>query len=143
MTATPLGPHQSTPAELHERLAVERRGHPFPVYRDEHGGQRILELKATRVTLGRSPENDVCLGWDPEVSRLHAEIEGVGDHWLVVDDGVSRNGTFVAGDRIDGRRRLQDGDIVRVGATPVVFRRPGGRVALTLACPISATLQPR
>jgi pSer/pThr/pTyr-binding forkhead associated (FHA) protein len=133
MTATPLGPHQSTPAELRERLASERRGQPFLVYRNEAGGQVILELSAetTRVTIGRSPENEVCLAWDPEVSRLHAEIERVGEHWLLVDDGVSRNGTFVAGERVSGRRRLQDGDIVRVGATPVAFRRPGGRVALT------------
>jgi pSer/pThr/pTyr-binding forkhead associated (FHA) protein len=133
MSSTPLGPHQSTPEELRERLAVERRGQPFIVYRDDAGGQRIVELLAdrSRLSLGRSPENDVCLAWDDEVSRLHAELERVGDHWLVVDDGVSRNGTFVAGERVLGRRRLQDGDIVRVGGTSIVFRRPGDRATLT------------
>jgi pSer/pThr/pTyr-binding forkhead associated (FHA) protein len=132
MTETPLGPHQSTPEELRDRLAAERRGQPFLVYRDEQGVQRIVELHAaTRLTLGRSPENDVCLAWDGEVSRLHAEIERVGEQWLVVDDGVSRNGTFVAGERVNGRRRLHDGDIVRVGTTPMVFRRPGGGATLT------------
>jgi pSer/pThr/pTyr-binding forkhead associated (FHA) protein len=127
MTGTPLGPHQSTPEELRARLAAERRGHPFLVYRREDGAQRVLELSddRPRVTLGRSPENDVCLSWDGEVSRLHAEIERVGEHWLVVDDGVSRNGTFVAGERVSGRRRLQDGDVVRLGSTAVVFRCPG------------------
>jgi pSer/pThr/pTyr-binding forkhead associated (FHA) protein len=84
-----------------------------------------------RLTLGRSPENDVCLEWDEEVSRLHAELERVGEHWLVVDDGVSRNGTFVAGERINGRRRLQDGDVIRLGGTIVIFMKPGGRVSLT------------
>lgn len=133
MTGTPLGLHQSTPAELQERLAAERRGHPFLIYREEGGGaQHIVELAADRrVTLGRSPENDVCLAWDDQVSRLHAEIERVGEHWLVIDDGVSRNGTFVGGERVTGRRRLEDGDIVGVGGTPVVFRRPGGRTTLT------------
>jgi pSer/pThr/pTyr-binding forkhead associated (FHA) protein len=132
MTGTPLGLHQSTPAELQERLAAERRGQPFVIYREEGGIQRIVELAADRrVTLGRSPENDVCLAWDDQVSRLHAEIQRVGEHWLVIDDGVSRNGTFVAGERVSGRRRLEDGDIVRVGGTPVVFRRPGGRTTLT------------
>jgi pSer/pThr/pTyr-binding forkhead associated (FHA) protein len=131
MTETPLGPHQSTPGELRDRLAVERRGKPFLVYRDAQGAQQIVELDVgTRVRLGRSPENDICLAWDGEVSGLHAEIERVGEHWLVVDDGVSRNGTFVAGERVSGRRRLNDGDIVRLGATPVVFRRPGGRMTL-------------
>lgn len=132
MTGTPIGPHQSTPEELRARLAAERRGQPFLVYRDEEGRQRIVELNADRrATLGRSPENDVPLAWDGEVSRLHAEIERVGEHWLVIDDGVSRNGTFVGGERVSGRRRLEDGDIVRVGGTPVVFRRPGGRTTLT------------
>jgi hypothetical protein len=133
MSATPLGPHQSTPAELRERLAAERRGLPFLVYRDDGGGQHLVSLDADRMrlTLGRSSENDVCLAWDGEVSRLHAELERVGGHWLVVDDGVSRNGTFVAGERINGRRRLQDGDVIRLGGTTVVFRQPGGRVVLT------------
>ena len=132
MTATPFGPHQSTPEELRERLAAERGGRPFLLYRDENGRQRIVELaEDRRATLGRSPEHDVSLPWDGEVSRLHAEIERVGEHWLVVDDGVSRNGTFVAGERVTGRRRLHDGDVVRVGATVVVFRHPRGRGALT------------
>jgi pSer/pThr/pTyr-binding forkhead associated (FHA) protein len=132
MTGTPLGPHQSTPEELRERIAVERRGQPFLVYRDESGAQRIVELPTDRrVTVGRSPENDVPLAWDGEVSRLHAEIQRVGEQWLVIDDGVSRNGTFVADERVSGRRRLEDGDIVRVGGTAVVFRRPGGRTTLT------------
>jgi pSer/pThr/pTyr-binding forkhead associated (FHA) protein len=133
MTGTPLGPHQSTPTELRARLAAERLGHPFLVYRDEDGGQRIVGLAddRSRVTLGRSPENDLCLSWDDEVSRLHAEIERVGEHWLIIDDGVSRNGTFVAGERVTGRRRLHDGDLVRIGGTVVVFRRPGGRSTLT------------
>lgn len=133
MTETPLGPHQSTPAELRERLAAERRGVPFLLYRDESTGQRIVDLVAerTRLTLGRSPENDVSLEWDDEVSRLHAELERVGEHWLIVDDGVSRNGTFVVGERVNGRRRLQDGDVIRLGGTAIVFRQPGRRVALT------------
>jgi pSer/pThr/pTyr-binding forkhead associated (FHA) protein len=130
--ATPLGPHQSTPEELRERIAAERRGRPFLVYRDEHGSQRIVELdQDRRVTPGRSAEDDVCLTWDGAVSRLHAEIECVGEHWLVVDDGVSRNGTFVTGQRVTGRRRLHDGDVVRVGGTAIVFRRAGGPSALT------------
>jgi pSer/pThr/pTyr-binding forkhead associated (FHA) protein len=133
MTATPLGPHQSTPAELRERLAAERRGVPFLVYRDESAGQRIVDLGAdrTRLTLGRSPENDVSMPWDDEVSRLHAELERVGEQWLIVDDGVSRNGTFVVGERVNGRRRLQDGDVIRIGGTTIVFRQPGPRVSLT------------
>ena len=49
----------------------------------------------------------MTLGWDTEVSRLHAQVEPVGSDWIVVDDGLSRNGTYVNGERVNGRRRLR------------------------------------
>jgi pSer/pThr/pTyr-binding forkhead associated (FHA) protein len=132
MRDSPLGLHQATPAELRERLATERRGTPFLVFRDDTGAQRIVELQAhARVTLGRSPECDVALTWDGEVSRLHAELECVGSNWLVIDDGLSSNGTFVADTRVAGRRRLRDGDVLRVGATSLAFRQPDANAILT------------
>jgi predicted component of type VI protein secretion system len=68
--------------------------------------------------------NAVCLDWDTEVSRLHAELERAGGDWTVADDGLSRNGTFLGGERIAGRRRLRDGDVVRFGRTTVLYRQP-------------------
>jgi hypothetical protein len=67
----------------------------------------------------------VRLDFDPEVSRIHAELVSVGGGWTVLDDGLSRNGTFVNGERVVGRRRLADGDALRFGATVVLFRAPG------------------
>jgi len=130
---SPLGIHQATPAELAERLAAERRGVPFLVYRGEKDEQRIVGLPQDHATasLGRSPDCDVCLGWDPEVSRLHAELAPVGDEWVLTDDGLSSNGTFVEGERITGRRRLADGDVFRVGVTAIAFRYPRGRGTAT------------
>src|SRR3954464_4191501 len=102
MGDSPAGMHQSTPSELSERVAAERRGSPFLVLRDADGLQRIVELteRPARLTIGRRSECDVALPWDGEVSRLHAELERVGSQWLIVDDGLSSNGTFVAGERI-------------------------------------------
>jgi pSer/pThr/pTyr-binding forkhead associated (FHA) protein len=57
----------------------------------------------------------------------------VGSDWTLADDGLSRNGSHVNGERIVGRRRLSDGDVVRVGQTTIVFRAPGGRFESTLA----------
>jgi len=129
---SPLSPHQATPAELSQRLAVERRGEPFVVYRDDRGAQRIIELAdRERMSVGRSAECDLALTWDAEASRLHAELERVGSQWLVVDDGLSRNGTFVAGTRVSGRRRLRDGDLLRIGATSLAFRQPEAGIVLT------------
>lgn len=62
---------------------------------------------------------------DEEVSRLHAVIECVDDQWTILDDGLSRNGTFVNGDRISGRRRLRNGDSVRIGRTALVYQEFG------------------
>ena len=42
----------------------------------------------------------------------------------MVDDGLSRNGTFVNGERVTRRRRLLDGDELRIGSTTIRFRAP-------------------
>ncbi|WP_433208074.1 FHA domain-containing protein [Nocardia sp. CA-107356] len=86
----------------------------------------MLTLDQQRVTIGRSPQADVALRWDAEVSRLHAAIEYLGTHWTIVDDGLSRNGTFINGERLVGRRRLMAGDRIRVGTSLVSFHDFGG-----------------
>ena len=123
---SPLARHGSTPAELQDRLRAEQEGSPFLVYRDDQGRQRLepLERRAARVTIGRNPSNDVALTWDEEVSRLHAEIECLGGEWILSDEGLSRNGSFVNGERVDHRRRLRDGDVIRIGRTRLAFRVP-------------------
>jgi DNA-binding CsgD family transcriptional regulator len=123
----PLAPHTATPEELRARIEAERAGRPFLVLRDGAGAQRIVELAddgPARLAVGRNPSNDVSLPWDEEVSRLHAELERIGGEWTISDDGLSRNGTFVNGSRIGGRLRLRDGDVIRVGATAIAYRRP-------------------
>jgi FHA domain len=133
MAESPVGAHQASPSELRERLAAERRGTPLLIYRDEDGLQRIIELAGAtgHLMFGRSVDCDVCLAWDPEVSRLHAELERTGAHWLLVDDGLSSNGTFVRGERVVGRRRLADGDVFRVGSTTFAFRDDGNSTPAT------------
>jgi DNA-binding CsgD family transcriptional regulator len=118
--------HQSTPAEIQQRLEAARRGVPFLLFHDGGGRQVIFELPAdaSAVTVGRRTDNDVSLAWDLEVSRVHAQFEHVGGEWAVADDGLSRNGTYVNGERITARRRLRDGDRVVFGETPIVYRMP-------------------
>jgi pSer/pThr/pTyr-binding forkhead associated (FHA) protein len=127
VSATP-GPHRSTPAELQARLQAERGGTPFLVYFDAAERQVIHELlpAAGAVTIGRSADCGVGLAWDREVSRLHAQLEAVGPQWVLVDDGLSRNGSFVNGERVVGRRVLRDGDRLCFGETPVIYRASPG-----------------
>ncbi len=126
MPQSPLDAHVATPLELRERIAAERRGTPFLVYRDADDQQAIVDLAAAgeRITIGRRASNDVVLDWDSEVSRVHAALELLGDEWTVVDDGLSRNGTYVNGHRVTSRHRLHDGDVIAVGGALVAFRAP-------------------
>jgi pSer/pThr/pTyr-binding forkhead associated (FHA) protein len=47
----------------------------------------------------------------------------VGEEWTLVDDGLSRNGSFVNGSRVHGRHRLHDRDRMCFGNTHVVYRQ--------------------
>jgi pSer/pThr/pTyr-binding forkhead associated (FHA) protein len=113
-------------SELMARLEAEQAGRPFLLYRDGDDSQRlfVLEPGLTNASVGRRPPADLLLDWDDRVSRLHAQFERVQDGWEVVDDGLSRNGTFVNEERLSGRCRLKDGDAVRFGTTTVTFRSP-------------------
>ncbi len=119
-----LARHNFTPEELKEQLEAERLGRPFLVLRRPDGTQLIQGLSGERMTVGRGAQNGIPLVWDRESSRIHAILEPLGGSWTVVDDGLSRNGTFVNGTRVQGRRRLDDRDLIRFGATDVVFRDP-------------------
>jgi pSer/pThr/pTyr-binding forkhead associated (FHA) protein len=127
--------HRATPAELKARIEAERLQRPFLLFRDGDGAQQIRDLGAApeRLTIGRSPSSDVPLGWDSEVSRVHASLEHVGDEWTFIDDGRSHNGSYVDNARVHGRRRLRDGDEITVGRTVIVFRSPSGRESLRTA----------
>lgn len=94
---------------------------------------RSWALTGDTVTIGRAATTDVHLDDDPLVSRLHARLERVAGTWTVVDDGLSRNGTFVNGRRIDGRCALRDGDQLRVGQTLLVLSDPLDDEPRTLA----------
>lgn len=126
MDEAPPGPAAQSAAELKEQIEAERVGRPFLVHRNEAGEQRIRPLTAEREELwiGRSPSADVALLWDGEVSTLHAQIELAAGECTLVDDGLSRNGSFVNEERIGGRRRLRDGDVIRVGRSRILFRVP-------------------
>jgi pSer/pThr/pTyr-binding forkhead associated (FHA) protein len=123
---TPLALDLASPDDLEARREAEQGGVPFLLMRDDQSQQQIVQLDkgAGSLTVGRRVEADVPLAWDPEVSRLHAELEFKAGEWTLCDDGFSQNGTFVNGLRIHGRRRLMDGDLVRIGQTTIAFCDP-------------------
>jgi pSer/pThr/pTyr-binding forkhead associated (FHA) protein len=115
----------TTPSELKRRIEAERRRRPFLEYRDGAGDQVLRELpNEGMLSVGRDDEADISLAFDKQVSRLHAELQRMGREWVIADDGLSRNGTFVGGERVVGKRRLHDGDAIRAGSTVLVYRDP-------------------
>jgi pSer/pThr/pTyr-binding forkhead associated (FHA) protein len=133
---------------LQERIEAERRGRPFLVYRDGAGGQHVVDLATApdQLTIGRRASNDIPLSWDLGVSRVHAELARVGESWALTDDGLSRNGSIVNGERLTGRRRLSDGDVLCFGDTAIAFCDPeSGKSRPTVDVsdtPVAASLSP-
>jgi FHA domain-containing protein len=113
-------------ADLKRLIELDRGGLAYLVLRSGDDDRQLeVVLDPDRaVVVGRGAECDLTLGWDAAASRIHAELLCRGGSWFVLDDGISRNGTFVNGERVHGRRPLRDGDVVMFGKTPVRFRRP-------------------
>jgi pSer/pThr/pTyr-binding forkhead associated (FHA) protein len=79
-----------------------------------------VEVGRTDVTIGRAGHNDVMLAGDEFASGRHVRVEPRPDGIWVEDVG-STNGTFVNGARLEEPRRLEPGDVVRVGETDLRF----------------------
>jgi pSer/pThr/pTyr-binding forkhead associated (FHA) protein len=125
--SSPLTPEPPSDADLSARHEAERLGIAFLLFKDATGGQHIYTLgdsASRKILIGRDLAADVILVWDRKISGLHAELECVGEDWALVDDGLSRNGTFLNGERLPGRCKLRDGDLIRVGDTILLYRKP-------------------
>ena len=81
-------------------------------------GQTVgLDREVT--TIGSVAGNTVLLS-DTGVSRKHIGIKRVDGGWELADLG-STNGVYVNGEKV-ARRKLEVGDVIRVGTTEMVFR---------------------
>jgi pSer/pThr/pTyr-binding forkhead associated (FHA) protein len=141
-------PRQTSAAELKAQIEAERGRRPFLVFRDGEDEQRIVVIDegTSELWIGRGEAAGLRLDWDEEVSALHAQIEIVAGECTLLDDGLSRNGSFVGAERVHGRRRLRDGDVIRFGRTAVLFRRPGESApeatVVATEVPAAATISP-
>jgi FHA domain-containing protein len=79
-------------------------------------------LDSTPLTVGRGGQNDVSIEGDEFASASHLRVEPRRDGTWVSDVG-STNGTYVNGVRIDRPRKLEQGDVVRVGETELRFEQ--------------------
>ncbi len=90
------------------------------------------------ATIGRTPENTVCLKFSPTVSRQHAIIRCHNGYEYQLMDLGSRNGTYVNDQRVVMPVTLQNGARIRIANNDLVFEQSfesegGEEAAATLA----------
>jgi DNA-binding winged helix-turn-helix (wHTH) protein len=90
-----------------------------PVYRLIWGNREIA-LVPGENGIGRAADSTLWID-DSAVSRHHARIV-IDDSSAVIEDLGSKNGTFVRGKRISGKRRLADEDPIQIGPANLIFR---------------------
>ncbi|MCS6970012.1 MAG: sigma 54-interacting transcriptional regulator [Planctomycetes bacterium] len=101
----------------------------MPVLRVIEGAAKgqAFEVAGERVTIGRDPDNPICLP-DVKASRVHCEIAQRDGQWWLRDLGSS-NGTWSEQGRIESMP-LCDGSTFRVGRTWLRFEsRPAPAAA--------------
>ncbi|MGH7539213.1 MAG: trypsin-like peptidase domain-containing protein [Gemmatimonadales bacterium] len=78
---------------------------------------QVEMFRKAYIGLGRHPLSDVRFDAerDLDVSSRHAAIMRKPDGFVLQDLG-SKNGTYVNGERLEGDRRLADGDVIGFGA---------------------------
>lgn len=93
---------------------------------------REFELLPGENVLGRDNDVSVVISMK-SISRRHARIVVSGDTVMLEDLG-SKNGTWVRGRRIAGPTEINDGDEIRLGSVPLVFRAaPAGSTETDIA----------
>jgi pSer/pThr/pTyr-binding forkhead associated (FHA) protein len=92
----------------------------------EGGAGTLYEIRVPLVHIGRGAHNDIVVP-DDSVSDTHAKIQRRDDGWYLADVG-STNGTYVAGQRLTGERRLDGSPDLRFGGVTMMFRPRDGAV---------------
>ena len=80
---------------------------------------RTIDLDGPVTTIGSAQGSTVHLN-DTGVSRKHAGIRKADGGYELADLG-STNGVYVNGEKV-AKRKLQIGDVIRVGTTEMVFK---------------------
>ena len=80
----------------------------------------VYKLENRRMSIGRSPRNDIFLN-DMTVSSIHADVF-VRDGRYIIKDNGSFNGVWINNENID-EAPLHDGDIVQIGVFCLLFEQ--------------------
>jgi len=104
------------------------------VIEDEAGTRSVVPFTADAIVVGRGEDVTYRLA-DRNVSRRHARFVRQNGAVFVEDLG-SLTGTRVNGEKISGRRRLRDGDLVQIGDYDLAVLADGQAVATIVPPPL-------
>jgi predicted component of type VI protein secretion system len=85
------------------------------ILEDDGGHRQVVPFDAEEISVGRGAEGNAVRLPDRDVSRRHARFVRMNGA-VFVEDLRSANGTRVNGERIEGRRRVREGDLIQIGA---------------------------
>ncbi len=94
-----------------------------------------------QIVLGRASTADIAIE-DTLISRRHVLIRRA-ESSLEIEDLGSLNGTWVNGERLEGSRRLEVGDVVRVGSTSFQVAPEPDEAGGTVLAPVRKELARR
>lgn len=103
-------------------------------------GTRVIPLNQPLITIGRQLNNHIILE-DPRVSRSHAQIKLINDHFVIFDM-KSTGGTYVNGRRT-GQSVLYPGDVISLAGVKFIYSqempaKPGELKIIELGSPFAA-----
>jgi pSer/pThr/pTyr-binding forkhead associated (FHA) protein len=82
--------------------------------------EHTISVDIVAFTVGSEQGNDIVIK-DPKVSMLHLQFEREGNSYYV-RDLRSATGTFLNGERVETRAKVNDGDIIEVGEHRILFQ---------------------
>ncbi len=91
-----------------------------PVLKDPTGQEHQLAGVVTRI--GRDVENEIVVV-SKRASREHAHVVREGRR-VLIEDQNSTNGTYLNGERIQGKALMRDGDKIGIGDVNFIFHDP-------------------
>jgi pSer/pThr/pTyr-binding forkhead associated (FHA) protein len=111
------------------------------VIEDEAGTRSIVPFAGDTIVVGRGAEDVTFRLPDRNVSRRHARFV-LHSGTVFVEDLGSLTGTRVNGDRIAGRRKLRDGDLVQIGDYDLAVLSEGATLEREPPPPLPAAGRP-
>lgn len=97
------------------------------------GGKTNYPLDKAVINIGRHSDNDLVIA-DGYVSRHHAQLRAINRRFVVFDAG-STGGLFLNGKPVS-QATLQPGDVIRIGATNLIYIQDSTADIPTTAIPL-------